>query len=255
MTRDEVLRIVREAQGRGERPNLRGANLSEANLHGANLRGANLSEANLHGANLSGANLRWANLHGANLSGANLRWANLIWANLYGANLYGANLCGADLRGANLSEANLIWANLCGADLRGANLSEANLSEANLRGANLSEANLIWANLIWANLNGARGEVLAIDGLPSGPVRLIPTLDGWSLRIGCWGDGTATYGPAALRDLIAGTDWPEAEGDEQDRRRPGLAAVADLCDAHAAANPDLIANLAKRWGTDKAVLS
>ena len=33
MTRDEVLRIVREAQGRGERPNLRGANLSEANLN------------------------------------------------------------------------------------------------------------------------------------------------------------------------------------------------------------------------------
>jgi hypothetical protein len=161
--RDEVLRIVREAQGRGERPNLRGANLSEANLNGANL---------------NGANLRWANLHGANLS------------------------------------------------------------EANLNGA---------------NLNGASGGVLAIDGLPSGSARLAPTPDGWSLRIGCWGDGTATYGPAALRDLIAGTDWPEAEGEGQDRRRPGLAAVADLCDAHAAANPDLIADLAKRWGTDKAV--
>jgi uncharacterized protein YjbI with pentapeptide repeats len=37
MTRDEVLRIVREAQGRGERPNLRGANLSEANLTRADL--------------------------------------------------------------------------------------------------------------------------------------------------------------------------------------------------------------------------
>ena len=158
MTRDEVLRIVREAQGRGERPNLSGANLSEANLHGANL------------------------------NGANLRWVNLIWA----------NLCGADLRGANL--------------------------------------------------NGASGGVLAIDGLPSGSARLAPTPDGWSLRVGCW-VGTVE----ALRTLIAGTDWPEAEGEEQDRRRPGLAAVADLCDAHAAANPDLIADLAKRWGTDKAV--
>ena len=192
MTRDEVLRIVREAQGRGERPNL-----SEANLNGANL-----SWANLHGANLRWANLSEANLNGANLNGANLRWANLIWANLYGANLCGADLCGADL------------------------------SEADLR--------------------GARGGVLAIDGLPSGDTRLAPTPDGWALRIGCWGDGTATYSPAALRTLIAGTDWPEAEGDEQDRRRP-LAAVADLCDAHAAANPDLIADLAKRWGTGKAV--
>ena len=198
MTRDEVLRIVREAQGRGERPNLRGADLTGADLTRADLTGANLSEANLSGADLTGADLTRADL-----SGANLRWADLRWANLYGANLRGA-------------------------DLR-------------------------WANLNGANLYGARGEVLAIDGLPSGPVRLIPTLDGWSLRIGCWGDGTATYGPAALRDLIAGTDWPEAEGEEQDRRRPGLAAVADLCDAHAAANPDLIADLAKRWGTDKAV--
>ena len=198
MTRDEVLRIVREAQGRGERPNLRGADLTGADLTRADLTGANLSEANLNGADLTGADLTRADL-----SGANLRWADLRWANLYGANLRGA-------------------------DLR-------------------------WANLNGANLYGARGEVLAIDGLPSGPVRLIPTLDGWSLRIGCWGDGTATYGPAALRDLIAGTDWPEAEGEEQDRRRPGLAAVADLCDAHAAANPDLIADLAKRWGTDKAV--
>ena len=183
MTRDEVLRIVREAQGRGERPNLRGADLTGADLTRADLTGADLTRADLSGANLRWADLRWANLYGANLRGADLRWANLNGANLY----------------------------------------------------------------------GARGEVLAIDGLPSGPVRLIPTLDGWSLRIGCWGDGTATYGPAALRDLIAGTDWPEAEGEEQDRRRPGLAAVADLCDAHAAANPDLIADLAKRWGTDKAV--
>ena len=198
MTRDEVLRIVREAQGRGERPNLRGADLTGADLTRSALTGADLRWANLTRADLTGADLTRADLSGANLRGADLRWANL----------YGANLRGADLR---------------------------------------------WANLNGANLYGARGEVLAIDGLPSGPVRLIPTLDGWSLRIGCWGDGTATYGPAALRDLIAGTDWPEAEGEEQDRRRPGLAAVADLCDAHAAANPDLIADLAKRWGTDKAV--
>lgn len=154
---------------------------------------------------------------------ANLRWADLSRANLHGA---------------NLSEAELRWADLSRADLHGSDLSRADLHGADLHGADLR----------WA-----RGGVLAIDGLPSGPVRLAPTPDGWALRVGCWGDGTATYSPAALRDLIAGTDWPEAKGDEQDRRRPGLAAVADLCDAHAAANPDLIADLAKRWGTDKAV--
>ena len=139
--------------------------------------------------------------------------------------------------------------------LRCAILRCANLSEADLRWANLRWANLSEADLRWANLSEASGGVLAIDGLPSGSVRLTPTPGGWALRVGCWGDGTATYGTSALRDLIAGTDWPEAEGEEQDRRRPGLAAVADLCDAHAAANPDLIADLAKRWGTDKAVSS
>ena len=169
LTRDEVLRIVREARKRGER----------ANLSGADLRGADLGGADLRGADLGGADLRGAYLSGAYLSGAYLR--------------------GADLRGANLS--------------------------------------------------GAAGGLLAIDGLPSGSVRLAPTPDGWALRVDCWGDGTATYGPDALRDLIAGTDWPEARGAERDRRRPGLAALADLCDAHIAMWPDLVPDLAKQWGT------
>ena len=198
MTRDEVLRIVREARERGVRPNLSGANLRGANLRGANLRGANLSEADL-------------------------RWANLSEA---------------DLSGANLSGANLSWANLSEADLSGANLSGANLSGANLSGANLSGA-----NLRWGDLSGAYGGLLGIDGLPSGSTRLTPTPDGWSLRVGCW-VGT----PDTLRDLIAGTDWPEAHGTEQARRRPGLAALADLCDAHIAAWPDLVPGLAEKWG-------
>ncbi|EDN8640547.1 hypothetical protein GUM08_04000 [Listeria monocytogenes] len=77
--------------GYGERANLRGANLSYAdlscaNLRGANLRGADLSCANLRGANLSGADLsyadlRRADLRGANLSGADLSCADLNWIN------------------------------------------------------------------------------------------------------------------------------------------------------------------------------
>ena len=71
------------------------ANLSGADLYQANLRGANLYQANLHEANLSGADLYQANLRGANLSGADL----------YQANLRGANLSSANLRGADLREA------------------------------------------------------------------------------------------------------------------------------------------------------
>jgi hypothetical protein len=49
---------------------LRGANLSGANLADANLSGANLADADLRGADLYGANLRGADLYGANLRGA-----------------------------------------------------------------------------------------------------------------------------------------------------------------------------------------
>jgi uncharacterized protein YjbI with pentapeptide repeats len=179
-------RIIR----RFRRINLRGANLSdadlieanlrEADLRGADLWGANLREADLRGAKLWGANLRGANLNGANLSGTvggkfdwdptangsgrSRGWADLNTdlsrANLRGANLREANLRGAFLIEANLRGANLIGANLSGTDLWGADLSEANLSEAdlsgaNLRGANLSGADLWGANLIEADLSGA----------------------------------------------------------------------------------------------------
>ncbi|HAA7579551.1 TPA_asm: hypothetical protein GHC76_14625 [Listeria monocytogenes] len=77
----------------------------------ANLRGANLSYADLSCANLRGANLRGANLSYADLSCANLRVANLSYADLSCANLRGANLNGADLSGANLSYADLNWIN------------------------------------------------------------------------------------------------------------------------------------------------
>ncbi len=103
--------------GYGERANLRGANLSYADLSCANLRVANLSYADLRGANLSGANLSYADLRRANLRVANLSYADLSCANLRGANLSGADLSCANLRGANLSGADLSYADLRRADL------------------------------------------------------------------------------------------------------------------------------------------
>ena len=76
---------------------LRGANLSDADLRGADLRGANLSDADLRGANLRGADLSDADLRGANLRGADLRGADLSDADLRGADLSDADLRGADL--------------------------------------------------------------------------------------------------------------------------------------------------------------
>ena len=70
---------------------LRGADLSGANLIAAYLNEADLSRAILSEADLSGAYLDEANLGGAYLRGAILRGSYLHGANLRGANLHEAN--------------------------------------------------------------------------------------------------------------------------------------------------------------------
>ena len=82
---------------RGKKADLRGADLSRANLIWADLRRANLSWADLSGADLRKADLSKANLSGVDLSGADLRRANLSWADLSEANLSGADLSRADI--------------------------------------------------------------------------------------------------------------------------------------------------------------
>ena len=71
----------------GERADLRGANLREADLWKADLR-----EADLRGADLWVANLREADLQEADLQEANLREADLREADLRGARLVGADI-------------------------------------------------------------------------------------------------------------------------------------------------------------------
>lgn len=95
-----------------------------ADLSGADLREANLCRANLRGADLTGAILRGANLRDAYLGGANLLCADLHGAVLYDADLRGANLCDADLRDTSMGCADLTDADLRGARLDGADLSE-----------------------------------------------------------------------------------------------------------------------------------
>ena len=65
---------------------------------GAQLRGADLRNADAHGAFLAKADLRNAHLEGASLCEANLESADLRGANLRAANLARARLEGADLR-------------------------------------------------------------------------------------------------------------------------------------------------------------
>jgi uncharacterized protein YjbI with pentapeptide repeats/DNA-binding CsgD family transcriptional regulator len=106
------------------KPELRGvdlsrANLREANLHAACLTGVNLREANLTGADLSLSDLTASNLSEANLYAADLHDADLSSASLIGAGFYGASLKGAKLSGANLYGADLSRSNLEGTDMTG----------------------------------------------------------------------------------------------------------------------------------------
>ncbi len=80
--------VIGKAKEKGERADLSGANLSDADLSWANLSGADLS-----GADLSDADLSWANLRGADLSDADLSWANLSKA--YLADALNANIEGS----------------------------------------------------------------------------------------------------------------------------------------------------------------
>ena len=215
------------AQWRSENPAVRiiATVICEILGLGPDLRGADLRGADLSGADLSGANLRGADLRVANLSGADLRWCNLRWCNLSGANLRGANLRGANLREADLREADLNGANLRGADLRG----------ADLRGADQTGADLRWV----------RPPSIAAFATPSGRGWIAPTPDGWQVSIGCWKFHTLDD----LRALVEApdTEWPEARGEECERRRPVLRGLLAWLEAHATYYAEDVAQLRERW--------
>jgi uncharacterized protein YjbI with pentapeptide repeats len=179
MANNEHLRIINQGAktwnswkeaNREITPNLRGADLREAQLSGVDLVGADCNHADLMGAdlsqaylseaefghaNLNDANLSFARIDGTDLTEATLRGANLNQARIIEANLSKADLREADLREVNLSGANLSDANLTGADLSGAELVDANFSRAYLRKANLNRADLSGADLTETNFSGA----------------------------------------------------------------------------------------------------
>ena len=175
--------------------------------------------------------------------GAGLDGADLEGADLEGANLEGANLEGANLRGARLQGANLVVANLRGANLEGAALRDSDLWGANLWGANLRIADLRIADLEGVNLPKGGPACRALGETPSGMAQLVATLDGWTMRVGCW-----TGTPDDLRTLIAQDDgWPEARGDQIEERRPFLENVLALAEWHMEQHADYIEQLVAKW--------
>lgn len=100
------------------------------NLRNANLRGLDLSQANLQGADLAGAQLRSAklintNLSQADLTGANLSYALLLQANISGARFRFANLSYATLQSATAAQR----ADFTGAKLEGTILPDGRVAQ------------------------------------------------------------------------------------------------------------------------------
>ena len=93
----------------------------------------------------TGGTSRKVDLRGSDLSGANLNNSDISGAKLIGADLRAAELTATDLSGANLNATRLNRAVLVLADLSGANFTLANLSGAKFGEANLSGAKLSWA--------------------------------------------------------------------------------------------------------------
>lgn len=145
LTRDDVLRLIKEHGGQAHKVDLSGSNLEGTDLSELDLRGIRLTDARLFGANFRNSNLQGAKLDRTHLNTADMEGARLIQANMSGARLAEAKLSGAILEEANLEGVWLGGADLRGADLLNANLQKAHLSRAKLEGAFLSGSELAGA--------------------------------------------------------------------------------------------------------------
>ena len=125
-------------------------------------------------------------------------------------------------------------------------LSLTTLRDANLLGANLRGANLRGADLRGANLRGANYWGGMPISTPSGEGYLIPTPVGWHITIGCWRNHTLDDLRALIEDRA---EWPEATGTLRELRRPILAAVLTIAEAHTEYHADIVQTLAKKWST------
>jgi hypothetical protein len=140
-------------------PDLRGTGL-RGDLRGVNLSGANLSTVLINEANLAGANLRLANLSGAVINLANLSGTDLGIADLRRVLVYYTDFRGADLEASDLSGA------LLTGDFSGVTFKRARIDAATVFGgepgmdvvrirmdANIQVIDVSWNGAILSRIN------------------------------------------------------------------------------------------------------
>jgi len=136
------------------RANLRGADLTGAQMVGVNLTDADLTDARLPGADLRKADLTRAKLVGAKMQGAVLTEAIGDGAVLSGAKMGGVNLQGAVLKGAHLDGTDLTAAVL--SRTPDGKLEACNLTEVYMPNAVLDSADLTGVSMTHARFYGGK---------------------------------------------------------------------------------------------------
>lgn len=159
LTREDVLRLVKENGGTAEGLDLseqtfvEAIDLSDLDLHGIILKDARFS------THFEGGQLVGAKFDGSNLNGADLRSINLQYAQFRMLNNQPTYLQAADLRGSLLLNTNFQGADVTGAkfgDLaKAGGYPAAMLDDTDLRGAKLSRANFKGCYFYGTKLEGA----------------------------------------------------------------------------------------------------
>lgn len=138
-----------------EGDSLYGVHLDTANFQACNLKGLNLTKAELRKADLQCANLKGATLRFAILSDACLRGANLQGADLQRAVGYKSDFSNAHLKKADLKKASFNLSDFSGAIVKGANFSGADLSRSIFRGTDLTGVDFTGAHLTGVDFTGS----------------------------------------------------------------------------------------------------
>lgn len=110
---------------------LRGADFSEAYLHGTLLDHAKLNGARFARTMMQGVSAKQADMTAANLMYARAEGAFFTNATMTAASMFQVQMQGADFSGADLSNAMMFRAQLQGAELNGATLTSATVRSAN----------------------------------------------------------------------------------------------------------------------------
>lgn len=217
---------------------LRGAQLSHADLTGANLQDANLGGTHVDGACLDGANLRGASLGSLHASGASLVGADLslvraphanFRGNLASADFTGAMLASASFQGANLTGTRFLRANLTLVHFAEADITDADFTHANLHGAFLRRLDLRVANFAGAAFDYARMTECNLEGVDlsgadfSGSDLGLALLTGSTMR-------DARFRGAILRGAgLADIDWEGADLRDADLRHASFYLGSTRC--------------------------